>query len=1001
VKIYPNVEPVLEELGTDPEHGLTSEQVCRNRERYGSNELSPPEKDPLWKQFLEGFKDPTIIILCICAVLAIGIGVYRDEIPFDGVAILIAVLIATGVGFWSEYKADQAFELLKKDVQDVPVKVTRNGDFHTISIHELVMGDIIHLEGGDKVPADCKLIESVDLIVDESLMTGESVPVNKGREDVNLIGGTVVTVGSGRAVVTAIGDKMEMGAILKALGEKEEEETPLQQKLGVLANQISAAGTAAAVLIFLSLFAAGIFTGTFGEMEGTIRFPLMYTILGLAVLGGLLMIVKSQRLRRVITFAVPGLITALLVAADVFFTRGPEAGFTLLSLQLILDYFVVAVTIIVVAVPEGLPMAVVISLALSMRKIRQDNNLVRKMVATETVGSANVICSDKTGTLTENQMAVAALYLHGQLIEGETVYTLQSHPAFDILAFGAAVNSTAHLEHEDGRVKFVGNTTEATLLAWLERQGVDYRHLRRQSPVYDRVCFTSERKMMTTHSARDADACAACSFCRLQCLGHQVMETRTTREGCHLILTKGAPERVLPLCDTIELGVNQIVSLDGDNGTSVRKQVEAMTDRAMRVLALAYRPRPNETADSATGAVRPETGTDDLERGLTLLALVGISDPVREDVPQAVQTCKDAGINVVMVTGDHVKTAAVIAEKIGLLEDDSIILEGEQFGRMSDKEILEILPRLRVLARSRPLEKERLVELFQARGGQVVAVTGDGTNDAPALKKADVGISMGLKGTDVAKEASDIVLTDDNFGSIVRAVHWGRTLYENVQKFLQFQLTINVSALAIAFLSPLLNLIFPRLNFEPMPLTVLQLLWVNLIMDTLAALALGLEPPRPDIMKEPPKRRDESFVTRAMFQNVLVMGSYFTIVLLLLQATNFLGANLTRAGEFASVLFTTYVFFQVFNEFNARSVKPERSALTGVLKSRSFLTIVAIIIVVQIALTQFGGLVFNTAPLSLVMWIKIILLTSTALILGELYRFARRSFHKSATAGAA
>ena len=877
MKVYPEVGSVLEELGTDPERGLTSEQVRRNRAKYGSNELSPPEKDPLWKQFLEGFKDPTIIILCICAVLAIGIGIYRGEPPLDGVAILVAVSIATGMGFWSEYKADQAFELLKKDVQDVDVKNTRNGDFHTISVRELVVGDIIHLEGGDKIPADCKLIDSVDLILDESLMTGESTPVNKDRDDVNLIGGTAVTVGNGRAVVTAVGDKMEMGKILKALAEgrkehavsarlevaqvspvvdkgqpqpekkkspeplvlssmlgltidfdivsdwsgplptreihvpnkhtremegeahsklswleltptsfscppgekvvltarltdeatrlqpgiydvadaltiksKVEEKTPLQEKLGVLANQISAAGTAAAVLIFLSLFTAGIFTGTFdtfGELDGTIRSPLMYTILGVAVLGGLLMMVKNRDLRRLVTFAVPGLITAMLIAADVFFTTGSEAGFTLTSLQLILDYFVVALTIIVVAVPEGLPMAVVISLALSARKIREDNNLVRKMVATETIGSANVILSDKTGTLTENQMALAALYVHGQLIEGEAAYRLQSHPTFDVLAFGAVVNSTAHLEREDGRVKFVGNTTEAALLAWLQKQGVDYRQLRRQSPVYGRICFSSERKMMTTLSGRDADTCAECHFCRLECLGHQMMETHTKREGCRLILTKGAPERVLPLCDSMELGVDQIVPLDDGNRAMVQQQLDAMTDRAMRVLALAYRPQPNPSnpsAGDAEAAVYLEGGNEDLERGLTLLAIIGINDPVREDVPQAVQTCKDAGINVVMVTGDHVKTATVIAEEIGLLEQDSVILEGEEFARMSDEQVLEILPRLRVLARSRPLEKERLVELFQAHEGLVVAVTGDGTNDAPALMRADVGISMGL-----------------------------------------------------------------------------------------------------------------------------------------------------------------------------------------------------------------------------------------------------------------
>lgn len=984
MKVYPGVETVLEKFGTDPERGLTTEQVRRNREKYGSNELSPPEKDPLWKQYLDKFKDPTIIILSACAFLALLTGIYELAAKgswlgiLESVAILIAVAIATGVGFMLEYKADQAFELLQAETENVVVKVTRDGAFHTVLVNDVVAGDIVHLGTGDKIPGDGLVIESTILQVDQSLWNGEPIPASKDKtHDPVLVGGTDVVEGHAAMIVKAVGDNSERGKIAKKLGEAEQELTPLEQKLNALADIINIAGTGAAALIFASIFGAGIMRG---ELGGTLEPMGQMVLLMVAAVVFVVVIAysltKQGREKLVRTIVVGWGLVLVLGVATLFIWGAPLSGESA-ALSNFLDnvfspllrYFILAVTIIVVAVPEGLPLAITISLALSMQKIRQDNNLVRKMIATETIGSANVICSDKTGTLTLNRMSVDWLYLHGQLHKDDQVTNLTRHPAFERMALIAARNSTSQLEEKSGELKFVGNHTECALLKWLRDQGVAYEEIRERVPWVAEIPFNAERKMMSTIVSHD---------------GHRLM------------LSKGAPERIISRCTQIEVDNGQVEPIE-KHQDELNRRLDEMTTLAMRPLALAYK---SMTTDG-----------DEPEEGLTFLALIGISDPVRHDVAAAVKTCKLAGIEVKMVTGDHEKTAHVIAKKIGLLDDDSLTITGDRFETMSDDEILAVVPRLRVLARSTPLQKERLVRLLQSLG-EVVAVTGDGTNDAPALKTADVGISMGIRGTDIAKQASDIVLVDDNFGSIVRAVHWGRTLYENVQKFLQFQLTINLSALAIAFLSPLLALglallaeqgihILPGADFKELPLTVLQLLWVNLIMDTLAALALSLEPRRDALMKDPPKRRGESFITRSMAENILVMGVYFTFVILFMQATGwYLGADRTNATQVSSVLFTTYVFLQVFNLFNARSVRPDRSAFAGVRASRNFWMVLGLIVVVQIALTQLGGVTFNTAPLSLWMWVKILLLTSTAIILGEAFRFVRRSRTKPSLAHA-
>jgi len=522
----------------------------------------------------------------------------------------------------------------------------------------------------------------------------------------------------------------------------------------------------------------------------------------------------------------------------------------------------------------------------------------------------------------------------------------------------------------------------------LGKQGVHYQDLRERMPIYDQACFTADRKMMTTVSGHDT--CGACVVCSADGVPDGMSTVCAQKAGCRLVFCKGAPERVLGVCSNALKG-KKVVPLS-DMRSEIDAAVQEMAKQAVRPLAVAFRVCPKDTAASAK----------ELESGLTLLAIIGLSDPIREDVPDAVRECGRAGIEVKMVTGDHPLTAHAVAEKIGMVKPDDVEMTGEQFGEKSDAELTTLLPKIRVISRARPDTKVRLVNLLQA-ADQVVAMTGDGTNDAPALKKADVGIAMGLKGTDVAKAASDIILTDDNFGSILRAVHWGRTLYENLQKFLQFQLTVNLSALGIAFVSPIVATLWPNAGFQIQPLTVLQYLWINLIMDTLAAIAFGLEPPRPEAMSQKPKSAKEPFLTKTMLSNVIVLGFYFIGLILLVQATDILGldaySDKVSPAKFAlmkaSVVFNCYVWFQIFHMFNARSVMAGKSAFDNISKSRSFFAIMAFVAFMQLALTQFGGVALNTAPLPFAVWCKVILLGSTAVLVGEVLRFVQRRMVKT------
>ncbi len=1010
-RVYAAAEEPLRKFGTDPAGGLTLDAVRKSRETYGANRLTPPEKDPLWKQYLEKFTDPTIIILCACAVIAFGVGVYRGEMPWDGVAVLVAVMLATTGSTWSEYKANKAFELLKQDSDSIPVKLTRGGQFHTVVSGELVAGDLIHIEGGDRIPADAVLLHSVDLMIDQSLWNGESKPAHKGSDDPELVGGTFAVTGSGVAVVTAVGDGTKLGNLASALGkgfacpdrahrkvykeegkcevcgqaldERKEPDTPLQEKLAGLAGQISVWGWFTACFIFLGLFGAAVFAGKLGDIAPAWRTGLGYFVGAAAALTAVLLALRLKGWTRTILWgAIAGIGGALVLTVVVHL-----GGRNFLDVfKLVLDYFMVAVTIVVVAVPEGLPMAVFIALGFGMRKIRQDNNLVRKMLAVETIGSATVICCDKTGTLTKNQMEVHDVYLDGRHLTGRDVLSAKDTPSFELLSAACAVNSTAEVEHTDGQVRFVGNRTEGALLLWLERMGLKYQDIRERMPIHSRVCFTADRKMMTTLTGNDA--CTNCASCPVDGIAAEASSVCAERDGCRLVFTKGAPERVVPLCTHAHVAGGQVRPI-AESQKQVGETIEAMARKAVRPLAIAYRLERRGDVPSSEDAAKG------LEGGLTLLAVVGMTDPVREDVPEALRTCRSAGIDVKMITGDHPATAEAVAREIEMLGRDDVVLRREEFAAKSDEEVKALLPRLRVLSRAEPDDKRRLVELLQEQG-HVVAVTGDGTNDAPALERANVGIAMGQRGTDVAKEASDIVLTDDNFGSIVRAVHWGRTLYENIQKFLQFQLTVNLSALGVALISPIVATLFPNIGFQVMPLTVLQYLWINLIMDTLAALAFGLEPPRPEAMSTKPRDRNEPFLTRTMLMNVIVLGGYFIGLLLLLQATDLLGVSKLGLGEeaakaaAASVVFNSYVWFQIFHMFNARSVIAGRSAFTGITQSRSFFYVMGFVIVIQFLFVQFGGHILHTVPLPPLVWVKIILLGSTALVVGEALRFVQR-----------
>lgn len=863
--------------------GLTDQEVIASREKNGINLLTPPKRPSIWKLYLEKFQDPVIRILLVAAVFSLIISIIESEYA-ETIGIFFAIFLATGIGFYFEYDANKKFDLLNAVGEETPVTVIRNGKIKEIPRKDIVVGDIVVLNTGEEVPADGTLVEAVSLQVNESTLTGELM-VNKTTDKAHfdeeatypsnaVMRGTTITDGHGIMRVDRVGDATEIGKVARQSTEQSQEQTPLNIQLTKLANLIGKAGFTIAALTFIVFTSKDLYS--FITSENFIGINDWHSWLEIA--------------------------------------------------RIVLKYFMMAVTLIVVAVPEGLPMSVTLSLALNMRRMLKTNNLVRKMHACETMGAITVICTDKTGTLTQNLM---------QVYEAQVD---ESQP--DLVAEGIAANSTAFLEEkaEGEKPSGVGNPTEIALLLWLNSKGKDYMKLREEAKVVNQLTFSTERKYMAT------------------LVDSPIQKKR-------ILYIKGAPEIVMSKCNLEKAQIDKY-----------NEQLLAYQNKAMRTLGIAYKVVPENASDDCTELVG--------EGGMTFLGIFAISDPIRPDVPNAVKKCQSAGIGIKIVTGDTPGTATEIARQIGLWTPEDTErnrITGVEFAALSDEEALDRVLDLKVMSRARPMDKQRLVQLLQQKGA-VVAVTGDGTNDAPALNHAQVGLSMGT-GTSVAKEASDITLLDDSFNSIATAVMWGRSLYKNIQRFIVFQLTINV----VALLSVLLGAFFGT----ELPLTVTQMLWVNLIMDTFAAMALASIAPSMDVMNEKPRRRTDFIITPVMRNTIFGVGLGFLIILmgLLVYFKNLSGGMDTHH---LTVFFTIFVMLQFWNLFNASVFGTNHSFFKDAGHALGMLGVALIILVGQIIIVSFGGKVFRTEPLPLSEWLYIIGGTSFVLWIGEIWRGIKR-----------
>ena len=868
--------------------GLTDEQVKQSREQHGKNVLTPPQRTSLWKLYLDKYRDPIIQILLVAAFVSLILA-FIEKNFMETIGIFVAVFLATTVGFYFERDAAKKFNLLTALSEEQPVKVRRNGKVMEIPRHDVVVGDVVLVEVGDEVPADGELIVCNDLQINESTLTGEPVTEKSlegggdGAYPRNVIlRSTMVMNGRGEFVVTAVGDATEIGKVAKKSTEQTSVETPLHMQLDKLAKMISKVGSVVSVAAFFIF--------------------LIHDILTNPAWGG----------------------------KDYFYMA-----------EIVLKYFMMAVTLIVMAVPEGLPMAITLSLALNMRRMLKSNNLVRKLHACETMGAVTVICTDKTGTLTQNKMQVSAL----ELKQGDGA----------LLDTAIALNSTAELN--DG--KPIGNPTESALLLWLDAQGKDYEELRKQVNVLKQLPFSTERKMMATLAEVDGET---------------------------YLFVKGAPEIVMKKCIIEDRMQRQSA-----------EELDEWQHKAMRTLAFAYKKIETSimrTSRTSTAEVVALLDANDLQ----LQAIAAIADPIRPDVPAAVQECRHAGIEVKVVTGDTAATALEIGKQIGVFEDepenigadgsltslDQQMITGEQWEALSDEEAYERAKDIRVMSRARPTDKQRLVAMLQKRG-EVVAVTGDGTNDAPALHYAHVGLSLG-SGTSVAKEASDMTLLDDSFKSIANAVMWGRSLYRNLQRFLFFQLVVNVAALLLVLGGSVIG--------TEMPLTVTQILWVNLIMDTFAALALASLPPSHEVMKDKPRKASDFIINKSIGFGILFCGIVFFLVMFaLLVYCERRGKGGVDVHEL-TMFFTTFVMIQFWNLFNAKALMSHHTAFRHFLKDRGMILVLVLVLVGQWIIVTFGGEMFRTTPLSLHEWLLIIGSTSVVLWVGELWRTFKRMIAK-------
>ena len=879
--------------------GLTDEEVLQSREQHGDNLLTPPKRPSLWRLYLEKFEDPVVRVLLVAAVFSLIISVIENEYA-ETIGIIAAILLATGIGFFFEYDANKKFDLLNAVNEETLVKVVRNGKVQEVPRKDIVVGDLVILETGEEIPADGELVEAISLQVNESNLTGEPV-IGKTiiEEDFDeeatyasnwVMRGTTVVDGHGAMKVQRVGDATEIGKVARQSTEETLEPTPLNIQLTKLANLIGKIGFTVAGLAFVIFF---------------VKDVLLY--FDFAALNG-----WHEWL-------------------PVF--------------ERTLKYFMMAVTLIVVAVPEGLPMSVTLSLALNMRRMLSTNNLVRKMHACETMGAITVICTDKTGTLTQNLMQVHEPNFYslkkGSLLAADDMSAL--------IAEGISANSTAFLEEvgEGEKPKGVGNPTEVALLLWLNGQGRNYLELREQAMVLDQLTFSTERKFMATL-------------------------VQSPVVGKKVLYVKGAPEIVLGKCKEVILDGKRVDAVE--YRSTVESQLLNYQNMAMRTLGFAFK-----IVDDCVALVSAND--------LNFLGVVAISDPIRPDVPAAVNKCQSAGIRIKIVTGDTPGTATEIARQIGLwdpaTDTERNRITGTEFAALSDEEALDRVLDLKIMSRARPTDKQRLVQLLQQKGA-VVAVTGDGTNDAPALNHAQVGLSMGT-GTSVAKEASDITLLDDSFNSIGTAVMWGRSLYKNIQRFIVFQLTINFVALLIVLLGAVIG--------TELPLTVTQMLWVNLIMDTFAALALASIPPSESVMRDKPRRSDDFIISKAMRANILGVGSVFLAILLGMIHVFEQSAE-GMSVRHLTIFFTFFVMLQFWNLFNARVFGTTDSAFKGLSKSYGMELIVFAILAGQFLIVQFGGAVFRTEPLNWQTWLLIIGVSSIVLWVGELIRMVQRIISK-------
>ena len=883
--------------------GLTDQEVLQSREKYGANLLTPPKRPSLLKLYLEKFEDPVVRVLLIAAVFSLIISVIENEYT-ETIGIIAAILLATGIGFYFEYDANKKFDLLNAVNEETLVKVIRNGRIQEIPRKDVVVGDIVVLETGEEIPADGELIEAISLQVNESNLTGEPV-INKTIIEADfdeeatyasnlVMRGTTVVDGHGSMKVLRVGDATEIGKVARQSTEQTTEPTPLNIQLTKLANLIGKIGFTVAGLAFLIFF------------------------------------IKDVVL---------------------YFDFGALNGWHdwLPVLERTLKYFMMAVTLIVVAVPEGLPMSVTLSLALNMRRMLATNNLVRKMHACETMGAITVICTDKTGTLTQNLMQVHEPNFYGLKDGGK----LADDDISRLIAEGISANSTAFLEEtgEGEKPKGVGNPTEVALLLWLNSQKRNYLELREGARVLDQLTFSTERKFMATL-------------------------VKSPLIGKKVLYIKGAPEIVLGKCKEVILDGRRVDSVE--YRSTVEAQLLGYQNMAMRTLGFAFRLVEDNEPDDCVALVS--------ENNLNFLGVVAISDPIRPDVPAAVAKCQSAGIGIKIVTGDTPGTATEIARQIGLWKPEDTErnrITGVAFAELSDEEALDRVMDLKIMSRARPTDKQRLVQLLQQKGA-VVAVTGDGTNDAPALNHAQVGLSMGT-GTSVAKEASDITLLDDSFNSIGTAVMWGRSLYKNIQRFIVFQLTINFVALLIVLLGSIVG--------TELPLTVTQMLWVNLIMDTFAALALASIPPSESVMNDKPRRSTDFIISKAMQHNIFGVGTLFLVVLMAM-IYYFTNADGGMTVQRLTIFFTFFVMLQFWNLFNARVFGTTDSAFKGLTKSYGMELIVLAILGGQFLIVQFGGAVFRTEPLDWQTWLIIIGSSSLVLWIGELIRLVKRLTQK-------